>query len=125
MPAANKMFCDRKSQWGEFSCSFNLDRFSRIRTQHLVSAKPSVRGTGVVEAGEDLDEVVAAVLLVLQLERHETQMDVFAFEEGLKNNLSQYIQWNFTQTCLALSQMDVFTFKNGFLKIIILYFFAF
>ena len=52
-------------------------------------------------------------------------MDVFAFEESLENNLSQYIQWNFTQTCFALSQMDVFTFKNGFFENYNLIFFAF
>ena len=56
--------------WMNFDFSFS----------YLVSAEPPVGGSGVVEAWEDFDEVVAAVLLVLHLERHEAQVDVFTWK---------------------------------------------
>ena len=47
---------------------------------HLISAKSSVGWAGVVESWEDLDEVVVAVLLVLHLEGHEAQMNIFTWK---------------------------------------------
>jgi hypothetical protein len=44
---------------------------------YLVPTKSSVGRPRVIVAREDLDEVVAAVLLVLHLERNETQMNIF------------------------------------------------
>jgi len=44
---------------------------------YLVSAESTVGRSRVVVPREDFDEVVAAVLLVLHLERDETQMNIF------------------------------------------------
>ncbi len=48
---------------------------------YRVATESAVRGSCIVIAGEDFDEVVAAVLLILNFERVEAQVHVLTFND--------------------------------------------